>query len=528
MLHHLHIKNFALIENLEIDFSPGFHVFTGETGAGKTIILNALNLVLGERASADLLRPGTDKLEVTAVFESESGELILKREIAASGKSLAKINGEIVPLSQLKQLGDTLVDLHGQHEHQSLLHVERHLEFLDAYAQSDDLVSEAGQRYQTLRGAKQDYQKLQTRKQESESKLDFLRFQLQEIEALRLQADEDKLLEQERQILRHAETLHDHARTSREALQTADSALRNAKLAEIAHIDPGMNNCHDQWNQLLYSLEELHQEIRTYLHKVDVNPHRLQDVEDRLAAIHHLQRKYGGTIADILAKQHQLAAEIETVEFGEEKLQELHQVVQQAEAAYQKVVRTLSGRRQEKARQLEQALLRHLQDLSMEKTSFQVDFQPGNPGPRGTDQVEFLISPNPGQPLRPLAKIASGGEISRLMLALKTVLLQADPVGTMIFDEIDTGIGGKTASAVGEKLQGLASQRQILCITHLPSIACFAEKHFVVQKSQTAQSTEITVHEIKGLQRQEEIARMLSGQVTETTLQHAAELLERT
>ncbi|MFC1478598.1 DNA repair protein RecN [Candidatus Margulisiibacteriota bacterium] len=531
MLQHLEIKNFALIENLEIDFSDSFNVFTGETGAGKTIILNALNLVLGERASADLLRPGTDKLEVTAVLsvraihESPQQEIILKREISSSGKSLARINGDIVPLAELKKLGDTLVDLHGQHEHQSLLNTERHIEFLDAYAGLNNDVELVRSKYHELTALQSEYTRMQTAKTELESKLDFLKFQLREIEELNLQEGEDEQLEQEKQILNHAEQLHQHAGNSKSALQEADISLRRAELAEITAIDAGMQENLETFNNLLYSIEELNRDIGAYLNKIEFNPGRLLEIDERLSAINHLKRKYGPSISDLLAKQDQLAGEIETVELGEEKLQDLEAEIKQKKSEYMELAEKLSVRRKAAAGRLEQSLIKQLHDLSMDKTVFQTAFLQCAPSPSGIDQAEFLISPNPGQPLRPLVKIASGGEISRVMLALKTVLLEADPVETMIFDEIDNGIGGKTAASVAKKMHGLSDRRQVICITHLPQIASRTAKHFVVEKVIGESHTEVIVKEVQGPDRHQEVARMLSGDVTETTLKHAEELL---
>ncbi|MFH1428292.1 MAG: DNA repair protein RecN [Candidatus Margulisiibacteriota bacterium] len=537
MLQHLEIKNFALIENLEIDLSDGYNVFTGETGAGKTIILNALNLVLGERASADLLRPGADKLEVTAVFalsplnppkgglKMPFSEIILKREISSSGKSLAKINGEIVPLTELKKLGDTLVDLHGQHEHQSLLNTERHIDFLDSYAALNVDVELVSVKYQELSRLQNKYAQMQNTKNELESKLDFLRFQLAEIEELRLQEGEDEELEQEKQILNHAEQLHQHAGNSKSALEEVDISLRRVELAEIASIDSSIRDNLETYNNLLYSIEELNRDIGTYLDKIEFNPARLLEIDERLSAINHLKRKYGPSISGLLAKQTQLASEIETVELGEENLKNLESEIKQKKADYLDLAEKLSVRRKAAAAKLEQSIIKHLGDLSMDKTIFQTAFQQCAPSSMGIDQAEFLISPNPGQPLRPLVKIASGGEISRVMLALKSALLEADPVETMIFDEIDVGIGGKTATSVGKKMCDLSLKRQVICITHLPQIASRAEKHFVVEKLIVESRTEVTVREVQGQSRHQEIARMLSGDVTETTLKHAEELL---
>ena len=529
MLQHLQVKNFALIQNLEIDFSEGFNVFTGETGAGKTIILNALNLVLGERASVDLLRPGADKLEVTALFvgderEGLPEETILKREISSSGKSLAKINGEIVTLAELKQVGDSLVDLHGQHEHQSLLYPERHIEFLDAFAGKTPLLAEVKTKYTELQKAKAELARYKDQRKALEDQRDYLQFQLQEIRDINLQDGEDETLEQERTILRNTEALLQHAQESRTALEESESALRQAGLEKIAQIDGGADALVERYREILYSTEELGREVGDYLRNIDSNPARLLEVVERIDAINHLKRKYG-SLSEILSKREQLEKDFQVLELGEEAVADFEIELAAKTKNFMEVAEELSNKRQESALLLEQNLLSHLQVLAMEKTQFKVNFERVAPCESGLDQVEFLISPNPGQPLRPLAKIASGGEISRVMLALKAGLLEADTVPTMIFDELDAGIGGKTAVAVGEKMKQISTLRQVLCITHLPQIASQANKHFVVEKNIAGQQTEVTVREVIGVMRQAEIARMLSGAVSETSLKHAEELL---
>ncbi|MFA5927965.1 MAG: DNA repair protein RecN [Candidatus Margulisiibacteriota bacterium] len=527
MLQHLHIKNFALIAELEMDLASGFIVFSGETGAGKTIILNALNLVLGERASSELLRPGAEKLEVAAVFIGNGGqEIILKREVSSAGKSLARINGDIVTLQQLKNLGDQLVDLHGQHEHQSLLQTEKHLDFIDDFAgvKADRLA--VADLFAELTARKNELTGFEERKKELEGKLDYLKFQLQEIRALNLKAGEDQELEREKAVLSNAGQLHQLAQGSQTALDEADALLRTVQLAEIADIDKDMQSEEQAFKEVLFTIEELKRSLGRYDAKIEFDPNRLEEIEERMAAISSLKRKHGEEIGGILAKQEQLSSEIEAVELGEDTLQDLRNSVKEKEAEYLKSAKKLSSARKAAAKKFEQEIVADLQLLAMNKTALQVYFAEGAPSVTGIDQVEFLISPNPGQPLLPLVKIASGGEISRIMLALKTILRKAEQAGTMIFDEIDNGIGGKTAIAVGEKLKGLAGVRQVICITHLPQIASKADQHFLVEKNVKAGHTEVLVNEVREKARQHEIARMLSGTVTETTLKHAAELLE--
>ena len=525
MLHHLHIKNFALIESLDIDLSERFNVFTGETGAGKTIIINALNLVLGERASSDLIRPGAEKLEVSAVFHSAGEELILKRELTANGKSVCRVNGEIVPLTQLNTLGARLVDLHGQHEHQSLLKTELHIRYLDAFHKNHHLLQSVQQSFLQWKTAEQEWLSLQHGQEEAQSKVDFLKYQLEEIQSAQIEPDEDSLLEQERHRLVHAEKLAGHASRSVEWLDTAEDAFRKGELAEMTAIDPAITQPDEDWNDILYRIEELKKSIHRYQEQIEFNPARQEEVESRLHVLHLLKKKYGASLEAILDKQKSLQAELDAMEWGPEKLEAARAEMEKQKNQFEIASASLSKERKCSAEKMEKALTIQLAELAMEKTVFKAALTSATPSATGVDQAEFLISPNPGQPLRPLAKIASGGEISRIMLALKTVLLKTDITETLIFDEIDSGIGGKTAQSVGEKLRKLSETYQILCITHLPAIAAKAGRHFVVEKQHRAEQTDVQVRPLTAADREHEIARMLSGNVTETTIQHARELL---
>ncbi len=550
MLHALHIENLAIIDRLEVHFGAGLNALTGETGAGKSILIDALNLALGERADPTLIRTGAERLRVNAVFEPpddpdlralleelgvepEEGLLYLSREVQAGGRSIARINGQPAPLSALKAIGERLVDLHGQHEHQSLLKPSSHLEFLDRWLGEPTLSLRAQARdtVQALRQAERELQELTEREREREQMLDLYRFQVDEIRKANLQPGEDEQLETEERRLTHAEKLialaggaYDALMQEHGAYDQAASASRN--LSEIARIDPSVAEWGDMLEGALAQMDEVARNLRAYAESIEYDPARLEEVIARLELIKRLKRKYGDTIEAVLqyadeaeSKLHALATQTERREALEAQIAEL-----QARAAT--LCEQLSALRRTGAQRFAETVQATLRELAMERAEFIVEVRPKPIDPSGADSVEFLFSANPGEPPRPLSKIASGGEMSRVMLALKTALADAAPVPTLVFDEIDAGLGGRTAHAVGEKLAQLAQHCQILCITHLPQIASRATHHLAIEKLTDGETTRVQIHTLEGEARVQEIARMLAGEPTETALQHARELLQ--
>jgi DNA repair protein RecN (Recombination protein N) len=549
MLHALHIENLAIIDRLEVAFEAGFNALTGETGAGKSILIDALNLALGERSDISLIRAGAEKLRVNAVFElpndpelhallgelgiePEDGLLYLSREVHASGRSIARINGQPVPVSALKAVGDRLIDMHGQHEHQSLLKPSSPMEFLDRWLGEPALKlrQRVRETVSALRQTERDLQEIAAREREREQMLDLYRFQVDEIRAANLQAGEDEQLETEARRLTHAEKLIALAGSAYDALigehgaydQTA-SASRS--LTEIARIDPSVSAWGEMLEGALVQLEEVAHNLRAYAESIEYDPARLEAVIERQELIKRLKRKYGDTIEAVLEYADEAAAKLHALETQTERRAELEAELARLQESAHALCEQLSALRRDGAQRFADAVQAALRTLAMERALFTVEVRPKPMDATGADSVEFLFSANPGEPPRPLSKIASGGEMSRVMLALKTVLADAAPVPTLVFDEIDAGIGGRTAHAVGEQIAQLAQHCQILCITHLPQIACRANHHLLIEKHTDGAATRASVQPLTGEARVQEIARMLAGAPSETALQHARELL---
>jgi DNA repair protein RecN (Recombination protein N) len=549
MLHALHIENLAIIDRLEVAFEAGFNALTGETGAGKSILIDALNLALGERADISLIRAGADKLRVNAVFEvpndpelhallgelgvePEDGLLYLSREVHTSGRSIARINGQPVPVSALKALGERLIDMHGQHEHQSLLKPSSHLEFLDRWLGEPALKlrQQVREAVSALRQTERELQEIVAREREREQMLDLYRFQVDEIRAANLQVGEDEQLETEARRLVNAEKLVALAGNAYDALMgehgaydQAASASRN--LTEIARIDPSVSPWGEMLESALVQLEEVAHNLRAYAESIEYDPARLEAVIERQELIKRLKRKYGDTIEAVLQYADEAAAKLHALETQTERRAELEAELARLQESAHALCEQLSALRRDGAQRFANAVQTVLRTLAMERAQFTVEVRPKPMDATGADSVEFLFSANPGEPPRPLSKIASGGEMSRVMLALKTVLADAAPVPTLVFDEIDAGIGGRTAHAVGEQIAQLAQHCQILCITHLPQIACRANHHLLIEKHTDGAMTRVAVQPLTGEARVQEIARMLAGTPTETALQHARELL---
>jgi len=558
MLQHLHVENFALIDTLDLEFGPGMGVLTGETGAGKSIIVDALNALLGERVGAECVREGDQKAFVQAAFDVadhpgiaqeleaqgfETGEsLIISREISRQGRTQCRINGRLATVGALREITQLLADVHGQHEHQLLLSTRWQMEFLDAYAGPELLAAgrelqDVWARLQTLRD---EHASLVTNERERQRLADMHRFEVAEIDKAALQPGEEEDLKGEGVRLANREKLFNAAQTAHALLSGEEGAgdgstqagaidqvaLAARALQAVAACDAQAGAQAEVLSQALIVLEEGVSGVREWRDGLDLNPQRIDEVQARLDVIGVLKRKYGDTIPEILAFRDRAAKELEDIETSDERRAGMEAEITQLAARADELAEGISAWRKAAAAPLRKKVERELADLGMEKARFLVGIEPGEPGPRGHDRVEFLISANPGESPRPLAKVASGGEASRTMLALKTVLTTADPVGTLVFDEVDAGIGGQTANVVGQKLKGLAEGRQVLCVTHLAQIARFADVHMVVRKGESAGRTVVSVRRLQPEERVTELARMLSGdQESEAAVRHARELL---
>ena len=569
MLLSLRIQDLAIIEELDIEFSPGLNILTGETGAGKSIILGALELILGGRGSPEDIRSQCDRARVEAVFdlhallrvrewlesrgvEIEDDDLLIARELSRSGKSRNFIMGSLAPLALVRELGDLLVDLHGQHQHQSLLAVENHLEALDSFAQTDELRAQVVTLHSQWQELGRRLAELSRDEREIERQKDSLAFQVREIEEARLVAGEDAQLEQECQRLAHAEALVQAASNAVELLSEGERtettllallARVEDELAALVRFDPATAALVNELHDVRFRLEDVVLRLSQYRAALDTDPQRLEAAEDRLDLIRRLKRKYGATIEDILALCEKNRREMDRLEHRDDELERIRGELAQAADALGGACEELSRARQAAARKLEKVLVKVLADLNMPQTRFAVvlEREPAEPGegapmdggfyrvgPAGVDQVEFLIAPNPGEELKPLRKIASGGELSRIMLALKSLIARKDRIPTLVFDEVDVGIGGATAEHVGEKMAQLGQTHQIICITHLPQIAARAHTHFAVEKKFAGGRAITTVRHLNAAERPIEMARMLEGaEVTDLGRRHAAQMIKQ-
>ncbi len=567
MLTELHIRDFAIIDELHLELEPGFVVFTGETGAGKSILIDAVEMVLGGRGETTAIRTGSDTALIDATFrlQGAAGDevrrrleaeglledrdtLILSREIRREGRSLCRANGRLVNLSLLREIGELLVDVHGQSEHLSLLRVREHLNLLDRYAQAEEARQVFAQAYEGLSRVRAELAALRQSEREAARRAEMLAFQINEIEAAALRPGEEAVLLEERTRLANAEQLSELAERAIAALDESVDQTIPARdllgqaaeaLAALARVDASMAGLRDEAQALLEQAGELARRVRVYREEVEFNPRRLDEVEERLALIRGLQRKYGDSIEEVLAYREKARAELDAITHAEERLQALESEEQALLARLADIGQELSQMRREAGERLARAVEGELEDLRMAGARFGVEVRweeeaVGVPvggkrfafGPSGLDRVEFLVAPNPGEGLKPLVKIASGGETSRLMLGLKGVLARADRTPTLIFDEIDQGIGGRVGAVVGHKLWRLARQHQVLCVTHLPQLAAFGDQHLKVEKVVRKGRTVTTVHPLTGPQRVTELAQMLGG-TGEATQESAADLLRQ-
>jgi DNA repair protein RecN (Recombination protein N) len=537
MLRYLNIKNLAVIESLELTLQPGLNVLTGETGAGKSIVVGAVGLLLGDRASPDMIRTGEEIAIVQAVFDVDGREVLVRREVAASGRSRSFVDDVMVTAGSLRDLSDQLVDLHGQHDHQALLDADGHLDLLDRFAGLGDKRQQVADAYAAWSAARSTLETLRSHEQDKAQRADFLRFQIGEIDRASPVAGEDEERAATRHLLANAENLRRLADESYDRLYEGEGAVIEGlaavwrRVEELADLDPRFRPFSDARQNVDAQLDDLAGFLREYGSHIDASPDRLQEVEDRLAVLERIKRKYGPTLADVLTRRATYAVDLDAIEGAGAKIAELEADVARAASHYQGVASRLSVNRREQAPVFAQALERELRELAMERTRFDVRFADGVDAPerwtaRGIDEAEFFVSPNPGEDLRPLARVASGGELSRVMLALKTLASTDSPGKTLVFDEVDAGIGGRVADVVGQRLLSLGQRFQVLCITHLPQIAACGETHFRVTKSVRQNRTVTTVEALAVDERVDEIARMMAGSVlTEGTRASAREML---
>ena len=555
MIRYLRIKNLATIEELELQLESGFTILTGETGAGKSIIIDALKLLLGEKAQPDLIRTGKEEASIEAVFEvtdrkslpeslelEDGNRLFLQRIISSQGLSKSYLNGLLVPLKKLKELGELLIDIYGQNDHIFLLDTSNHLKFLDDFAEAGELGERVRQAAARVRALIREKEALTARQKERAQRLDFITFQLKEIEQAELRPGEDEELLQERAILKNSEKIAilvnqaiDIAYESEESLMTGVKRVENI-VQELQNFFPELEGNRGQLADFNIFLKELVGNLIDLRDKYSSSPERLEEIEERLSQLEKLKRKYGSSIEEILGYLESIRKEKEELETSEEKLSDLDREIRAAFEDYSQLCGQLSRLRKERAAELEQLIVKELGQLAMTRARFRVEFRPLSPSLEdpstirdlGAEELEFILSPNPGEELRPLRRIASGGELSRIMLAFKSLGKETEKGRTLIFDEIDSGIGGKTADFVARKLQQLARRHQVLCITHLPQIASAAGHHFRIEKKTEKDRTFTLVRKLKDRERPEEIARLIAGtRLTEASLQMARELLEQ-
>ena len=550
MLTTLRIKNLALVSDLTLELQPGCNVITGETGAGKSIIIGALNLVLGERADRTLIRSGEESCSVEAVFDTkklraplkifldenglepcEENQLVLKRNFSASGTNRQFVNGSVTTLATLATIGEWLVDMHGPHDHQSLLHAGKQLLILDAFGGLEKSREEFGELFRRRSVLENEKSALIVDEKTYAQQLDLLRFQVQEISAARLQVDEEKSVEEEFIRSSNAAKLLQLSQTAIDALSENESSLLTQSgvigrvLVELQRVDSGAENLVALHASAGETLRELQMELSRYADKVDVDPARLAEVEERLNLIHSLKRKYGATLAEIIAFGDEAKEKLQSLESRDAELARLKAAMEKLDSEILTAGKKLSAARKKIIPQLAKAVSIQLEDLGFKQSKFDVMITATEISSSGLDAIEFQFAPNLGEPAKPLRAIASSGEMARVMLALKTVLAAEDEIPVLVFDEVDANVGGETANAVGEKMKQIASKRQVFCITHLPQVAAAADAHYVVSKSVKNGRTisEITLLDKKS--RVTELARMLGGQ-TDAARKHAEALLK--
>lgn len=555
MLGDLQVKNFAIIEHLSLSFSEGLNILTGETGAGKSIIIGALEMLFGSRARTDIIKNGKEAAYIEASYfidlpaklkdilkeagvELDPEMLLLSREIRRNGRNRCRINGQLVPLKLIKEVAEFLVDIHGQHEHQNLLQNSYHIELLDELlpGETKDKLSEIEDVYFQLKEISEEKERLNQQASERARRLDIIEYQLDEIETANLKAGE---LEEIESKLKRLENIEDISATIYKAIDSISGDQHNQKalldqlgtissnLSKIVEFDDDIKELSELADQSFYSLQELNFQLQDYHDQIDYNKNELSELRERLDIINTMRRKYGETISEILSYKNNLIEEREELESIEDKLSSLEIKENKLKSEYESLDKEISKARKQQAQWLENEMIKELKDLAMKDARFEVEFQKAGITPKGRDKVKFLISTNLGGELKELSKIASGGEISRIMLAFKSIIAGYDKVRTIIFDEIETGVGGETARQVAARLYSISTDRQVISISHLPQIASLADRHFYIYKETEDQITKTKIDRLSEIERKEEIARMISGdKKTETSLKHASELIE--
>ena len=548
MLELLHIENIAIIEAADIEFAPGFNALTGETGAGKSIVIDSLSAVLGQRTSRELIRTGADKAFVSAAFSGMApelteelgiqpeadGTLLLQREIQTDGKNVCRVNGRPVTVGQLRALGARLLNIHGQHDGQQLLDEEQHIVYLDSFGRVESLAITYAEKYKNFTDIRRQIGALQMDEAEKARRVDTLQYQIEELRRAKLKPGEEEELTARRGMLRNAEKFLDAVAGADYALNGDDSgggalsALRQAQdaLGGVRHLDDAFGQLYERLGEAYSEVYDIAATVEDKRGELDVSPGELDRVESRMDLLYRLKKKYGATVEDMLDYQARCEAELAQIEDAGDTLARLEQALSKAEKEARQAAQALSDARKAAAEQLTAQILAELQQLDMGKIRFAVDFAEKPLDSDGMDTVRFLMSANVGEELRPIHKIASGGELARIMLAMKNVLSEQDHVGTMVFDEVDTGVSGRAAQKVAEKMARISRRKQVLCVTHLPQLAAMADTHFSVEKGERGGRTYTEVRRLDREQRRRELARLTGGShVSQTMLDGAEELL---
>ena len=547
MLNLLHIENIAVIESADISFGTGFNVLTGETGAGKSIVIDAISAILGERAYRDMIRTGEEKASVRAVFSqvaplewfNENGvpydrETVIQRDIFLDGKNVCRVNGTLVSVTMLRKLGIQLMNIHGQHDSASLFDEENHLIFLDDFSSNQALREAYQEKYQAVAALRREIQRMTMDEGEKLRRMETLQYQIAEIEKAELEPGEDETLEERRKLLQNAERLSKGMEEAVEALyggeesEGAAGLLAQAEhaLGRLSRFSDSFTSLHDKVADLMYQVRDAAEEAKDMRDDLSYSADELEQIESRLDVIYRLRKKYGTTCREILDYLEKARKELADIEFADDRLEKLKQKQQKAEKEAWAAAQALRQNRRENAEIMSARILQELKELDMPRVQFSCQFRELELQPNGADAVAFYLSANAGEALKPLSKVASGGELARIMLSMKNVLAEKDQIATLIFDEVDTGVSGRAAQKVAEKLRKLAQHKQVLCVTHLPQMAALADTHMLISKSERDGRTYTSVTPLDTEGRKRELARIIGGtHITETTLKSAEEML---
>jgi len=554
MLTHIHIWNFAIVEALDIELEPGLSVLTGETGAGKSILLDALGLALGDRADSTVIRHGQERAEISVTFDTSKAknaeswlkqheldsehECIIRRTVNAKGPSKAFINGKPATVQQLRELAEMLVDLHGQHEHQSLMRADVQQQLLDDYANHSDLVHQVTTSFNQWNKLNSEFKKLSSAKNEQDHRLDLLKYQVNELETLNLQVGESEKLDSEYKRLSNASLLLQTAEQTLQALEDNDKGAISqqlghftSELQQLAKTDNKLNEISTLLDNAMIQISEASSELHQYIDSLEMDPQRLSFLDERISSVHNLARKHQVAPDELPALFEQLEKELDAIENADVHLEQLQHEIAQAETNYKKAAKALTKSRTKAAKILSSKVSENMQELGMEGGAFEVALNEYNHDSfhnNGNEQTEFLVSANPGSPAKSLSKVASGGEISRISLAIQVIAAESTRIPTLIFDEVDVGIGGRVAEIVGLKLRQLAQHRQVICVTHLAQVAALGQHHLQVSKQSDSATTISQINYLDQTQRVNELARMMGGiEITQQTLSHAEEMLAK-